>query len=171
MQTDDWEVIGQPECPILLRRTLVANRFGKILLHYFLPTSRDRDPHDHPASFVTIVLRGGYDDIQPCSFCSAEAPGWVLGEESNDWRHARPMAPCEECGATGRGAVDEVRAPAIRFRSAEHTHTTIAGPEGAWTLVLMGPKRKPWGFLRDGRWWLWRQYEERFGHGFRCPDD
>lgn len=126
------EVIGQPECPILHRRTLVSTRLGKILWHYFLPTSRDRDPHDHPASFLTIVLWGGYDDVSP------------------------------------DGTVDRLRAGSIRRRQAEHTHTTYAGPRGARTLVLMGPKRKDWGFLREGRYWPWRVYERRFGHGFRC---
>lgn len=164
------EVIGQPDCPILYRWTLLSCRFGKVMLHRFLPTSRDRDPHDHPASFLTVVLRGGYADISPCAACSPVAPGWMLGEESDDWRHARPMTPCGECGASGM-LVDDVRAPAIRYRPAEHRHTTIAGPKGAWTLVLMGPKVRAWGFFRDGRWLPWRRYEAEYGHGFRCPDD
>lgn len=129
-----WEVIGQPECPILRRRTLLAGRAGKLLLHHFFAESRDRDPHDHPAAFLTIVLWGGYDDVQP------------------------------------DGTVDRLRAGSIRFRRARHTHTTYAGPKGAITLVVMGPKTKPWGFLRDGRYWPWRIYERRFGHGFRCSD-
>jgi hypothetical protein len=141
MKTTGWlarwrevEVIGQPECPLLLRRTLLSTRCGKVLLHEFLPTARDRDPHDHPSSFLTLVLRGGYDDVRP------------------------------------DGTIDRLHAPAIRFRRAEHTHTTISHHTGATTLVVMGPKRRAWGFLRAGRWLPWRTYEEEFGHGFRCDD-
>ncbi len=43
---------------------------------------------------------------------------------------------------------------------------------GCWTLVLMGPVRRRWGFWRDGRWWFWRDYERVFGFGMRCePTD
>lgn len=131
------EVIGVPECPLMYRWTLLdcGKRIGKVMLHYFLPTQRDRDHHDHPRSFVTLVLRGGYDDIQP------------------------------------NGHVDRVRAPTIRFRQATHAHITVAGPRGAWTLVVMGPLRRDWGFIRDGRWWPWRRYEERYGLNFRCEAD
>lgn len=104
------EVIGRPECPILLRRTLLSGRLGKVMLHEFLPTSRDRDHHDHPAAFLTIVLRGGYDDVRL------------------------------------DGRVDRLRAGSIRYRSATHAHKTCAGPRGATTLVLMGPKVRAWGF-------------------------
>lgn len=127
------EVIGVPECPILHRWTLLKVAGCKLLLHHFLPESRDRDPHDHPCSFVTLVLRGGYVDIS----------------------------------SAGR---DRLRAGSVRRRRAEHRHVTIAGPRGAWTLVVMGPKRRPWGFWREGRWWPWRRYEQWFGHGFRCED-
>jgi hypothetical protein len=88
---DGWEVIGPPACPILLRRTLLEGRLGKVLWHRFLPGASDKDPHDHPRSFVTVVLRGGYDDIRL------------------------------------DGTVDQVYAPAIRYRPATHAHITKGG--------------------------------------------
>lgn len=78
--------------------------------------------------------------------------------------------------------------------TALHTHTTLVGPlhkfqpgaadrdphdhprpfltlQGCTTLVLMGPLVRAWGFVRDGRWYPWRVYDEKFGHGsFRCPE-
>jgi hypothetical protein len=128
------EVIGQAECPLMHRWTLLSCRFGKLLVHHFLPTQRDRDAHDHPRSFVTIVVRGGYDDVQP------------------------------------DGTLDRVYAPAIRYRPAEHAHVTMAGPKGAWTIVLMGPQRREWGFWRDAKWWPWRAYESVHGSSFRCDE-
>jgi hypothetical protein len=146
------EVIGQLECPLLHRWTLLSCRAGKLLVHHFLPTVRDRDPHDHPRPFLTLVLRGGYDDIALCRWCQGRR---VMG--------------CLECGETGY-ITDRLRAPAIRYRAADHAHITVAGPRGAWTLVVMGPLVRAWGFLRDGRWWSWRAYEGRYGGSFRCPE-
>jgi hypothetical protein len=128
------EIIGDPECPLLHRWTLLDVGSAKLLLHHFLPTKRDRDPHDHPRSFLTFVFLGRYDDEQPS------------------------------------GIIDRVQAPAVRFRRAEHAHITVAGPRGAWSLVVMGPKRRDWGFLRDGHWWPWSRYEDRFGTSFRCDE-
>lgn len=59
-----WEIIGPVECPLFLRRTLLAGRWGKLLVHRFLPGASDRVPHDHPRSFVTVCWQGGYDDVR-----------------------------------------------------------------------------------------------------------
>lgn len=60
-----WELIGPTDCPIMWRRTIASGRFGKLLLHRFVASSSDKDCHDHPSSFLTFVLQGGYDDVQP----------------------------------------------------------------------------------------------------------
>ena len=48
-----------------------------------------------------------------------------------------------------------------RWRTGEDFHR-LELPEGAtysWSLFLMGPKRKEWGFLdRDGNWVQWEEY-------------
>lgn len=60
-----WEEIGPPDCPILYRREFLVTRWFKVLWHEFMPGASDEVHHDHPRSFVTFVLRGGYDDVQP----------------------------------------------------------------------------------------------------------
>lgn len=155
-----WEVIGPPECPILLRRTLVARKRWKLLLHRFMPGAADRDPHDHPRPFLTLVLRGGYDDVQPCRAC----------KEGTVTAPAGGVVRCRVCRGE-RQAIDRVRAVTVRYRPATHVHTTLVHADGATTLVLMGPLVRAWGFFRDGRWWPWREYDEAYGHGsFRCPE-
>lgn len=135
MAEGKWEVIGPPDCPLMFRRTLLeGGRFGKLLLHRFVPGANDRDCHDHPRSFVTLVLRGGYDDIQP------------------------------------DGTVERLRAPTIRYRPAAHTHITRVHTDGATTVVVMGRLVRAWGFLREGRWFAWRDYERRFGLSWRCDE-
>lgn len=63
--TGGWEIIGPTACPILARKTLVEAKRFKVLWHVFLPDASDHDCHDHPRPFITIALRGGYDDVQP----------------------------------------------------------------------------------------------------------
>lgn len=150
MLPNGWEVIGPAECPIMYRRTLVSTRWFKLLVHRFVANAGDEAPHDHPRSFLTVVVRGGYDDIQPCPRC----------REGFDFECLHP---------DHAGIVDEVRAPTLRYRRAEHAHVTKAGPKGATTVVVMGPLRREWGFFRDGRWYPWRTFERLFGLNWRCP--
>jgi hypothetical protein len=170
------EVIGPEECPILLRRTLLSTRWFKVLLHEFLPNASDRDPHDHPRAFLTLAYQGWYDDIQLCPHCKGD------GEEPHMDNDVSGPPACYVChgGVEGphgemryRGAVkvDRVQAPAVRYRSAKHVHTTQVGPAGCKTVVIMGRLARPWGFWRGGSWYPWRAYDRLFGHGgFRCPE-
>lgn len=49
--------------PYLIRWHLVHSRWGRIYLHKFL-ASDEGCPHDHPWSFVSIMLRGSYLEMQ-----------------------------------------------------------------------------------------------------------
>lgn len=132
------EVVGPPDCPIMLRWTLIgrSGETNRLMLHWFPPNADDRDPHDHPCDFWTLVLQGGYDDLVP------RAGRVVVG--------------------------DRMRRGSLRFRAAEHTHRTCVGSGGCWSLVWMRPRRREWGFHRGGRFWKWFDYEHRFGFGMRC---
>ena len=150
------ETIGPPECPILTRWTLLSTRLGKLMLHRFHPNADDRAVHDHPAPFWTFVLRGFYDDMRPCEICLGE--GFELG------------GSCDRCSGLGVVLNEQMSAGTLRFRPAVHPHRTRVGPEGCWTIVLMGPKVREWGFWRGPQWLPWREHERRFGFGMRCPD-
>lgn len=164
------EIIGAPECPIMYRWTLWPRVRShprgtdgmhvfqpakkdvrcKLLLHRFLPNADDRDVHDHPRPFWTLVLFGAYDDMAPCDWC---------GGSGNT---------CRRCSSTGVVLRERMRPGMLRYRRAKHLHRTRTSPRGCWTLVLMGPVRRRWGFLRFGRWWFWKDYEDEFGYGMRC---
>jgi hypothetical protein len=139
------EVIGQDECPLMLRWTIVKLPFGKLMIHHFPPNVTDRDPHDHPSPFISLILKGGYFNIE---WIKVDLPG------------QEHMAEVEWLG---RGR--------LVLRRAKHMHITETSDQGAWTLVLMGPKtRREWGFLRlaDDKWWEWKAYVERWGGVVRC---
>lgn len=59
-------VIGEPDRPYLLRWWVIPrNRFFNIYLHKILRDDEDRALHDHPWWNLSIVLRGGYQEITP----------------------------------------------------------------------------------------------------------
>jgi hypothetical protein len=55
------------------------------------------------------------------------------------------------------------RAPGYNaYQEANYFHRIQLDPEKAgddtWTLFLMGPKQKDWGFLKDNQWVQWEEY-------------
>jgi hypothetical protein len=145
------EVIGQESCPLMLRWTFLDWGFVKAMIHYFPAEVSDRDPHDHPRPFVTLVLRGSYRD------------------ESWDWREFS-WDPRKKKEWKNERTVERVRAGAFRFRRAEHLHIVETDEVGCWTLVVMGPVVRDWGFVRltTGLWWEWGKYVQKFGGVVRC---
>ena len=136
------EFIGQEECPLMVRWTLLDIGFLKAMIHYFPPEATDPDPHDHPRSFITCILRGGYFNTE---WVKVDLPGQDYMEE-----------------------IEWLPAGSIRYRPADHMHVTTTGRQGAWTVVVMGRLVRPWGFLREGFWWPWKRYVEIFDSPVRC---
>lgn len=115
----------------------LLQRFGiAVRLHHICTPDADRAMHDHPWSFLSIVLRG-----------------WYL--------EARPMkvSPCFD------GPVEEARclyrlAGSIGFRHAPDRHrVTQVSDGGVWTLFATGPQRQWWGFYTPAGKIYYRDYE------------
>jgi len=159
------ELIGPPGCPIFRRVTLWEARDGsKLLVHRFTPYADDRDVHDHPWGFTTVVLRGSYDDLVPCERCGGSGSSLPVRVG------AAGDGSCPGCGGSGLVVGDHMRAGMIRRRRARHRHRTRVGPKGCLTIVLTGRYERVWGFWRGGRWLPWREYERRYGASLRCDD-
>lgn len=122
-------------------------------VHNILRPDEDRDPHDHPRSFVTIVLRGGYTDERWLpEYRASETFGTVRAV----YKLNEPWGPgqMEQCEP------DVLRAGSIRFRPAEHIHRVREVLPNTWTLTLWGPYRREWGFWKkeSAQWVQWREY-------------
>lgn len=148
------EFIGQKECPLMVRWTLFDIGILKAMIHYFPPEATDPDPHDHPRSFVTLLLRGAYMDK------SWEQVSWKDRQEAG---YHIPV--------NGVLTHDFLTTGSFRYRPAEHTHITETGSQGAWSIVVMGRLVRPWGFMRQGRWWPWKKYVEKFDGPIRCDPE
>jgi hypothetical protein len=102
-----------------------------VFLHKFLKSDPD-DVHDHPWSYTTVILKGGYCEWIP-QFDSA---GRKCGEIGH-WR--------------GPGH--------FRHSSATSYHRIELDPDvECWTLFMPGRKQREWGFLTKGNWVQWEEY-------------
>lgn len=151
------EVIGRDECPLIYRWMLVDCRYGRIMVHHFLPNTTDPDLHDHPWDFTTFALRGKYED-------------WVLCPRCNGLRDYVHRGDCYVCDGSGRVYQETIEALGVYRRRAEYTHATVTSKKGCWTVVFTGPKRRLWGFWRRGKWFSLKDYEKLFGFARRCDE-
>jgi hypothetical protein len=102
-----------------------------VFVHKFLKSDPD-DVHDHPWSFATLILRGGYWEWRP----TFDAEGRKNGEVSR-W-----------CGAGS-----------FRTARANTYHRIELDPNiTCWTLFMPGRKQRDWGFLVKNQWIQWEQY-------------
>ena len=96
-----------------------------IFLHHFLKGDPD-DVHDHPWSYATIILKGGYWEWLP----QFNNKGQKIGELAV-WR--------------GPGH--------FRLCRAESYHRIELDPDvQCWTLFMPGPQKREWGFLVKNKW-------------------
>lgn len=71
--------------PLLVRWRLFGCRRFRVLLHHFLQSDSDREMHDHPWPFTSIILAGGYIEETPEGRTWHPA-GSVLRRPA-EWRH------------------------------------------------------------------------------------
>ena len=101
-----------------------------IFLHKFLKSDPD-DLHDHPWSYFTVILKGGYWEWQP-----VYSNGVKITEVAK-WR--------------GPGH--------FRLSSADSFHRIELDPGvECWTLFMPGPQQRDWGFATRKGWTQHEQY-------------
>jgi hypothetical protein len=154
------QMLGKPECPYVNRWMVDMGKYGSLRLHHWFGSDDQRAYHDHPWWFLTLVLKGGYQDLHPqavlrCSQC-----------HSTDitWNHL-----CTHCGwvdleEAEAQAQDHLTAGSWRFRPAEHKHTVLVDKGGAWTVLLTGPEQRIWGFWVNGKFRKRNKYFFEHGH-------
>ena len=117
----------------LERRGWKHDRLGGIFLHRMAAPDPDLDLHDHPWAFLTIPLWGGYVEHR-CATRDAPLAAAIASPAARGYPETRrPLRP-------RRMRLDEChRIVELRRRT-------------AWTLVLLGPRRRRWGFYTPTGW-------------------
>lgn len=107
-----------------VRWRIVQTPLASLYVHRFDSPDAER-MHDHPWSFLSVVLRGGYEEDVPFALDG------------------------EHFGVTPR------RITRWNFKRATDAHLVrrlLRTP--TWTLVVTGPRRRDWGYIdqRTGEW-------------------
>ena len=117
------------------RKSLTHHRQGngwQLYLHCIKRSDSDRELHDHPWNFVSIILWRGY----------VEETGCIYGHEA-----------CARRGRKWPGMV--------LLRPTTWRHRVHIASKPAWSLVFTSGKKRTWGFWRDGDFIPWRQFIAR----------
>lgn len=135
----------------LIRYRLFRCPWFGIFLHRILREDNDRDLHDHPWPFISIVLWGGYVEERPGSFLKFSHSGH----------------PIHQPVPVKRGLFSTA------FRRATDQHRiTVVKPQ-TWTLFIPFGRKREWGFQTPGGWMDWRTYvnRRRIDNGMQgvCP--
>lgn len=142
-----WQELWFAGAHYMTKLYLARCPLAQASVHLIRAPDPGRDMHDHPRSFVSIVLRGGYVEERP-------APATVEHElrlEGNRYDlglsvHGMPTRTAR------RGLLS------VAFRRATDAHRIVEVDPGTVTLVLWGPHRRSWGFHTAIDWVFWRTY-------------
>lgn len=160
-------VAGWRQRPIIW----LLQRFGvAIRLHCIHSPDLDREMHDHPWTFASVVLRGWYAEARPqhperAEFAvHAELLDGDAGKEIPIFTYEAAREAIH--GPSRPGASLTKREPAVeRLRNRgsfalrrfyERHRITAVSPGGVWTLFVTFRKRQAWGFFTPrGKIWWW----------------
>lgn len=139
-------------------------RIGGVMLHRMDAADPGIDLHDHPWTFISVVLLGGYTEER--ALCR-EAPQLAQIAEHADveYPYGHPLASLqaeiEHDRRIHRGVVEHRRRFSIRMLRLDECHriTELDGRR-CWTLVLTGPVRRKWGFYLPGGYMSEKTYDE-----------
>lgn len=132
-------IVGEPAEPYLRRwYILPRNRYFNVYLHQFLRDDDDRALHDHQWRFVSVMLRGSYEE---------EVPGGL---------DHHPMIARTAPSVAIRPATHAHRVVLVKDRA--------GNPLPCWTLLFTGPVVREWGFHCPKGWRQWTVFLDKGGY-------
>lgn len=118
------QVIGGPEDPYLLRWYIIPrNPVLNVYLHKFLRSDDDRALHDHPWWFLSLMLRGRYDEVTERKIQRRHAGS--IAFRPAEWRHRVQLCNYDDLRMSPNGRATELP---------------------CWTLIVTGRRVRTWGF-------------------------
>jgi hypothetical protein len=126
--------------PYLIRYTLMTTPWFSIKIHKIL-LSDDACLHDHPWSFLSIVLKNGYKEYH-------HRNGHAFTSFKNDGTYT-----------LNETVYKHIKAPAILYRKANWAHRLVVD-KPATTLVITFKKTRQWGFFTPSGWIKWYKYKQ-----------
>lgn len=105
-----------------------------ICLHWILKPDAEPYVHDHPVTFLSLILRGGY--------CEERQQVWSGYAQRDEVRTTHRTHRWFNF---------------IRASKGDRHRITHVFPK-TLTVCFMGPKTREWGFWIDGKWVYWKDY-------------
>lgn len=123
----------------LVRLRILQTPWFGIYLHDIYEPDDERAPHNHPWSFISIVVRGWYVEK-------------VYPNPERTMQH--------QYGWKNYGIKRHRRFSAHKMGRVSAHRITECAP-GLKTLILTGPRQSSWGFFEDGVYIDWKDYERK----------
>jgi hypothetical protein len=144
----------------MTRWRILTTPWFSIKLHHFHRSDEDRELHDHPWLFVSLILWGGYTEVRP-DFCIRGALREISLEAHPRSEVTMASAALYERKRYGPGS--------LLVRPAWWAHRVELNDEerGSWSLVIVFPKVQEWGFYKVQGWINWRSFHGAAG----CTED
>lgn len=103
---------------------------GGVFIHRMQAPDPGIDLHDHPWTFWSFVVKGGYLEVR------------------------------QEARRIGNHAEFRARWSWRKMRLDEcHRIIELWRSRPCWTLVIHGPVQRTWGFYVNGKWMQWQEYD------------
>lgn len=115
----------------LTRLRIVQTPWFALLLHDIHEPDDGRDPHNHPWSFLSLVLRGHYVE-------------YVYPDPASDRYHFIVRHRSLSVHRMGRSSAHRIVEVGPRLK----------------TLILVGRRASGWGFFIDGEYVPWQEYPD-----------
>lgn len=128
----------------ILRLHLIKTPWFAICLHWINKPDPEPYLHDHPVSFLSIILRGGYWEERGYTYAPGQHGTVLLKHDRINWIRA----------------------------SYEDSHSIVQVQPNTLTLAIMGPKVREWGFHTNNGWVHWKEYykQQRAARPWRPGD-
>lgn len=130
-----WGIWLWTEVPTeyITRLHIIKTPFGSVCIHFLNKPDPEPWLHDHPATFLSIILRGWYIERRERWI---ENEGLRIYQPRHRW-------------------FNFIRA------SISDRHSIIEVAPGTVTLCFMGPKIRDWGYHMPQGWAGWKDYNDR----------
>lgn len=123
----------------ITRLHLLKTPWFAVMLHWINGTDPEPDMHDHPVTFLSLILRGAYCEL-------LQTPGTCTACHNSRWY---PKA-------------GHMRRWFNFIRAGKHVHRIQWVAPGTLTLCFVGPKVREWGFHTPEGWVHWRDYNKKY---------
>lgn len=117
----------------ITRLHLVKTPFGALMVHFLNGPDPEPDLHDHPVTFLSCILSGGYWELR-----KRDRSTWYPPDKIYRW------------------LFNFIRA------SIYDQHRIIWVAPHTVTFCIVGPKTRDWGFHTPDGWVYWKDYNEKY---------